>query len=32
LDIPAARGIMVGFGVLGYAFAIGALVRLAEKS
>jgi 3-dehydroquinate dehydratase-2 len=29
---PAARGIMVGFGVLGYAFAIGALVRLAEKN
>jgi 3-dehydroquinate dehydratase-2 len=29
---PAARGIMVGFGVQGYAFAIGALVRLAQKS
>ena len=28
---PAARGIMVGFGVLGYRLAIGALVRLAEK-
>lgn len=25
---PAARGIMVGFGVQGYALAIGALVRL----
>lgn len=29
---PAARGIVVGFGVLGYALAIGALVRLAQKS
>ena len=29
---PAARGIMVGFGVAGYALAIGALVRLSEKS
>ena len=28
---PAARGIMVGCGVLGYRLAIGALVRLAEK-
>jgi 3-dehydroquinate dehydratase II len=28
---PAARGIMVGFGVLGYALAIGALVRLGQK-
>src|SRR5436309_1360367 len=28
---PAARGIMVGFGVHGYAFAIDALVRLNEK-
>ena len=28
---PAARGIMVGFGVQGYAFAIDALVRLNEK-
>jgi len=28
---PAARGIMVGFGVLGYRLAIGALVRLGEK-
>ena len=26
---PAARGIVVGFGVAGYAIAIGALVRLA---
>ena len=26
---PAARGVMVGFGVAGYLFAIGALVRLA---
>ena len=26
---PAARGVMVGFGVQGYLFAIGALVRLA---
>jgi 3-dehydroquinate dehydratase-2 len=26
---PAARGIIVGFGVQGYAIAIGALVRLA---
>ncbi|MDQ2915579.1 MAG: type II 3-dehydroquinate dehydratase [Pseudomonadota bacterium] len=26
---PAARGIIVGFGVIGYAIAIGALVRLA---
>ncbi len=29
---PAARGIMVGFGVKGYLFAIGALVRLAEPA
>jgi len=29
---PAARGIMVGFGVAGYALAIGALVRLSKKS
>lgn len=29
---PAARGIIVGFGVLGYAFAIDALVRLAQRS
>jgi 3-dehydroquinate dehydratase-2 len=28
---PAARGIMVGFGVQGYALAIGALVRLQQK-
>jgi 3-dehydroquinate dehydratase II len=28
---PAARGIMVGFGVQGYALAMGALVRLAPK-
>ena len=28
---PAARGIMVGFGVQGYLFAIGALVRLQQK-
>jgi 3-dehydroquinate dehydratase II len=28
---PAARGIMVGFGVLGYALAMGALVRLSPK-
>jgi 3-dehydroquinate dehydratase II len=28
---PAARGIMVGFGVLGYTLAIGALIRLGEK-
>ena len=28
---PAARGIIVGFGVEGYALAIGALVRLAWK-
>jgi 3-dehydroquinate dehydratase-2 len=28
---PAARGIMVGFGVLGYALAIGALARLGPK-
>jgi 3-dehydroquinate dehydratase II len=28
---PAARGIMVGFGVVGYALAIGALVRLSQK-
>jgi 3-dehydroquinate dehydratase-2 len=28
---PAARGIMVGFGVQGYVFAIGALVRLSQK-
>jgi 3-dehydroquinate dehydratase-2 len=28
---PAARGIIVGFGVEGYALAIGALVRLAGK-
>jgi 3-dehydroquinate dehydratase-2 len=28
---PAARGIMVGFGVRGYLFAIDALVRLAEE-
>ena len=29
---PAARGIMVGFGVKGYLFAIDALVRLAEPA
>jgi 3-dehydroquinate dehydratase II len=29
---PAARGIIVGFGVQGYAIAIGALVRLAAKA
>ena len=28
---PAARGIMVGFGVQGYVLAMGALVRLAPK-
>ena len=28
---PAARGIIVGFGVQGYAIAIGALVRVASK-
>jgi 3-dehydroquinate dehydratase II len=28
---PAARGIMVGFGVAGYALAIGALVRITQK-
>jgi 3-dehydroquinate dehydratase II len=28
---PAARGIMVGFGVQGYALAMGALVRLGPK-
>jgi 3-dehydroquinate dehydratase II len=28
---PAARGIIVGFGVQGYAIAIGALVRLMTK-
>jgi 3-dehydroquinate dehydratase II len=28
---PAARGIMVGFGVQGYALAMGALVRIAQK-
>ena len=28
---PAARGIMVGFGVQGYALAMGALVRLGSK-
>jgi 3-dehydroquinate dehydratase-2 len=28
---PAARGIMVGFGVQGYLLAMGALVRLAPK-
>jgi 3-dehydroquinate dehydratase-2 len=28
---PAARGIMVGFGVAGYALAIGALVRISHK-
>jgi 3-dehydroquinate dehydratase-2 len=28
---PAARGIMVGFGVQGYALAMGALVRLSPK-
>ena len=28
---PAARGIMVGFGVAGYALAIGALVRISQK-
>ena len=28
---PAARGIMVGFGVQGYLFAIDALVRLSQK-
>jgi 3-dehydroquinate dehydratase-2 len=28
---PAARGIVVGFGVQGYAIAIGALVRLATS-
>ena len=29
---PAARGVMVGFGVRGYLFAIDALVRLAEPA
>jgi len=29
---PAARGIMVGFGVQGYALAMGALVRLGAKT
>jgi 3-dehydroquinate dehydratase-2 len=29
---PAARGIVVGFGVQGYLFAMGALVRLAPKT
>ena len=29
---PVARGVMVGFGVQGYLFAIGALVRLAEPA
>ena len=29
---PAARGIMVGFGVQGYALAMGALVRLGPKT
>jgi len=29
---PAARGIIVGFGVQGYAIAIGALVRLAGQA
>jgi len=28
---PAARGIVVGFGVAGYAIAIDALVRMAAK-
>jgi 3-dehydroquinate dehydratase-2 len=28
---PAARGIIVGFGVQGYALAIAALVRLSRK-
>jgi 3-dehydroquinate dehydratase-2 len=28
---PAASGIIVGFGVIGYAIAIGALVRVAAK-
>ena len=28
---PAARGIMVGFGVQGYALAMGALVRISPK-
>jgi len=28
---PAARGIMVGFGVQGYALAMGALVRVGPK-
>ena len=28
---PAARGIVVGFGVMGYALAIDALVRLASE-
>jgi len=28
---PAARGIMVGFGAQGYAIAMGALVRIAQK-
>jgi 3-dehydroquinate dehydratase-2 len=27
---PAARGIIVGFGTVGYALAIGALVRLSR--
>ena len=29
---PAARGIIVGFGVAGYALAIGALARLSAKA
>ena len=29
---PAARGVMVGFGVAGYPLAIGALVRLAAPA
>ena len=29
---PAARGVIVGFGVQGYAIAIGALARLAAKA
>jgi 3-dehydroquinate dehydratase-2 len=28
---PAARGIIVGFGVQGYAIAIDALMRLAKR-
>jgi len=29
---PAARGIIIGFGVQGYAIAIDALMRLAAKT